>query len=359
MISAATATATIEAPRSGASIPRRSTAKVDSAAVPAADVRTVGKRLRHEMDDDDSFELSPTTKQMRLRLNSDEESASMSVDSNDDMSVEGSIGEDATNTTHMEVDSPRPEKRKRGDEHRTSSITETSGPSTRRKKRGVMLETDPMVVDDVPMTHEVEFLTNDGLNGPYWQIDDLDTSDHQCADLSGIEIEVRPYFLRSKRKRSKNSSSRMPPVGEMGAIFKGGDVICMDTDDDFEDDFTHRSFLDLISDSDEDSDDGESSIMSDLTENSNVYTGADSSDFAFSGFDVRAFDFCAERLHRMVLCDADQSPVMDVDDDAGSEAFGQYISLSAELYRDNRSVYRTRARARAEQRFTRRGTRYY
>ena len=303
----------------------------------------------------------PQLQPIDMVLNSDEESASMSVDSNDDMSVEGSIGEDATNTTHMEVDSPRPEKRKRGDEHITSSTTETSGPSTRRKKRGVMLETDPMVVDDVPMTHEVEFLTNDGLNGPYWQIDDLDTSDHQCADLSGIEIEVRPYFLRSKRKRSKNSSSRMPPVGEMGAIFKGGDVICMDTDDDFEGDFTHRSFLDLISDldSDEDSDDGESSVMSDVTDNSNVYTGTDSNNSAFGGFDVRAFDFCAERLQRMVLCDADQSPVMDVDDDAGSEAFGLYISLSTVLCLENRSVYRTRARARAEQRFTRGGARYY
>ena len=228
------ATVTIEAPRSGASTPQRSTAKVDSAAVLAADVRTVCKRLRQEMDEDDSFELSLTTKQMRLRINSDEESASMSVDSNNDMSVEGSICEDATNTTNMEVDSP----------------------------------------DDVPMTHKVEFLTNHGLNGSYWQTDNIHTSDHQCADLLGIEIEVRTYFLRSKRKRRNNSSLRMPPVGEMGAIFKGGNVICMDTDNDFEGDFTHRSFLNLISDSDEDSDNGESSIMSDLVDlsaNSNYF----------------------------------------------------------------------------------------
>ena len=69
---------------------------MDGAAAPVADVRTVCKQLRHEMDEDDSFELSLTTKQMRLRLNSEKENASISVNSNVDMSVEDSISEDAT-----------------------------------------------------------------------------------------------------------------------------------------------------------------------------------------------------------------------------------------------------------------------
>ena len=96
---------------------------------------------------------------------------------------------------HMEVDSPRTEKRKRGSKHRTASTTEPSGPSIRRKKHNGVLEIDHMVFDDVSMTHKVEFLTNHGLNRPFWLTDDIYTSDHQCADLSGIEIEVRPYFL--------------------------------------------------------------------------------------------------------------------------------------------------------------------
>ena len=191
----------------------------------------------------------------------------------------------------MKVDSPRTEKRKRGDEHRTTSSTaKTFGPSTRRKKRGDVLDIDPLVVDDVSMTYEVELLTNHGLNRPYWWTGELYTSDHQCADLLGIEIEVRQYFLRSKRKTNSDSSSNMPPKGEIGASFNDGDVICMDTGGGFEGGLTHLSFLDPISDSDEDSDDNDS-VMSDFTDNLNVHTGADSSNPAFGGFDVRALNF--------------------------------------------------------------------
>ena len=110
------------------------------------------------------FELGPTTKRSRLGRSTDEDSTSMSV--------KGNTCEEDTEATLMEVDSPRVEKRKRASCQSSPSTTEASlCPSSRRKKRGVLIAVDPMMVDGVSMSHEVDFLTNGGLNGPYWQVD--------------------------------------------------------------------------------------------------------------------------------------------------------------------------------------------
>ena len=109
---------------------------------------------------DNSLELGPATKRARLGRSTDEERTSMSVETD--------TCEEATETTLMEVDSPRVEKRKQASYQSSPSTTDASlCPSFRRKRRSVVIAVDPMMVDDVSMSHEVDVLTNDGLNGSY------------------------------------------------------------------------------------------------------------------------------------------------------------------------------------------------
>ena len=85
-----------------------------SATVPMAVVsRSVSKRHHREMDrDNNSFELGLTTRRARLEHSTEEESVSVSVGSNELMSVNDSIDEKATEATLMEVETPRVDKRK-------------------------------------------------------------------------------------------------------------------------------------------------------------------------------------------------------------------------------------------------------
>ena len=116
------------------------------------------------------------------------------------MSVKGNICNEATEAMLMEVDSPRVEKRKQASYQSSPSTTKASlCPSFRRKKRGVVIAVDPMMVDDVSMSHEVDILTHHDLNGLYWQVDI--SADNRCGDMSGIEIDARRYVTCSLRKR--------------------------------------------------------------------------------------------------------------------------------------------------------------
>ena len=63
-------------------------------------------------------------------------------------------------------------------------------------------------------------------------------------------------------------------------------------------------------------DDDDLSVMLDITTNSNVHSGVDSSNHWLCGLDVWAVDACVERLQRMLM--REDVVIMDVDDDAGS-----------------------------------------
>ena len=328
MIATATATATIGASSSGAQ--RRSTERVDSAAMPGPMVRALNKRAWSELEDDvfdDNLQLylGPTTKRAKYASTADEESAVVSVHSNDDMSVGGSTG-DGASQTGMDIDEARLNKRKRSG---------NGNPSCRRKKRGVVIAVEPMSVDDVSMcmvSREVEALTNDGLNGPYWLMDEA--FDHRCGDMSGLEIEVQSC-ARSMRRRRRNDLSRMPPAAN--SDFANGDEDAMMEIDSLSGDDSSRG---EISDFDDDL-----SVMSDLTDRSNVYSGADWSNPLFGGVDTRAVDVMAEMMQRLSL--STDLVRMDVDADDESVAFRQYLLRSVLVLPQNRHMYFTRAIARS------------
>ena len=328
MIATATATATIGASSSGAQ--RRSTERVDSAAMPGPMVRALNKRAWSELEDDvfdgsQQLYLGPTTKRAKYASTADEESAVASVHSNDDMSVGGSTG-DGASQTGMDIDEARLNKRKRSG---------NGNPSCRRKKRGVVIAVEPMSVDDVSMcmvSREVEALTNDGLNGPYWLMDEA--FDHRCGDMSGLEIEVQSC-ARSMRRRRRNDLSRMPPAAN--SDFANGDEDAMMEIDSLSGDDSSRG---EISDFDDDL-----SVMSDLTDRSNVYSGADWSNPLFGGVDTRAVDVMAEMMQRLSL--STDLVRMDVDADDESVAFRQYLLRSVLVLPQNRHMYFTRAIARS------------
>ena len=321
MFATATATATIGASSSGAQ--RRSTERVDSAAMPGPMVRTLKKRAWSESDDFDSqVYLGLTTKRAKY-ASTDEES--VSVQSNDNMSVGGSTGDDAS-LTSMEVDEARVDKRKRRGK---------GSPSSRRKKRGIEIAVEHMSVDDISMhivCREVEALTNNGLNGPYWLLDAA--SDNRCGDLSGLEIEVQPY-ARSMRRRRRNDSSRMPPAANSDFAIGDEDTM-MDVDPVSDDNSSRGEFSD---------DDDDLSVMSDLTTNSNVHSGADSSSPLFGGVEVRAVNAVAERMQRLSL--STDLVRMDIDADDESVAFRQFLLRSVLVLPQNRHRYFTRAIARS------------
>ena len=402
MIATATATATIGASSSGAQ--RRSTERVDSAAMPGPMVRALNKRAWSELEDDVfdgslQLYLGPTTKRAKYASTADEESAVASVHSNDDMSVGGSTG-DGASQTGMDIDEARLNKRKRSgngnpscrrkkrgvviavepmsvddvsmrtaDEESAVAIVHSNddmsvggstgdgasqtgmdidearlnkrkrsgngNPSCRRKKRGVVIAVEPMSVDDVSMrmvSREVEALTNDGLNGPYWLMDEA--FDHRCGDMSGLEIEVQSC-ARSMRRRRRNDLSRMPPAAN--SDFANGDEDAMMEIDSLSGDDSSRG---EISDFDDDL-----SVMSDLTDRSNVYSGADWSNPLFGGVDTRAVDVMAEMMQRLSL--STDLVRMDVDADDESVAFRQYLLRSVLVLPQNRHMYFTRAIARS------------
>lgn len=206
---------------------------------------------------------------------------------------------------------------------------------------------DPMMVDDVSMSHEVDFLTNDGLNGPYWQVDI--SADNRCGDMSGIEIDAHRYVTRSVRKRSGDASSGTYETVDSAIMDEDGDVM-MDEMDGIRADYpvTQRvstpSALDSSDDEGMSDDDDDLSVMSDITANSNVYSGADSNNALLGGLDARAVDVCAERLQRMSVLE--DVSVMDVDDDAGSVVCERYLLRSTLVLAKNRFVYYTRAMAK-------------
>lgn len=206
---------------------------------------------------------------------------------------------------------------------------------------------DPMMVDDVSMSHEVDFLTNDGLNGPYWQVDI--SADNRCGDMSGIEIDAHRYVTRSVRKRSGDASSGTYETVDSAIMDEDGDVM-MDEIDGSRADYpvTQRvstpSALDSSDDEGMSDDDDDLSVMSDITANSNVYSGADSNNALLGGLDARAVDVCAERLQRMSVLE--DVSVMDVDDDAGSVVCERYLLRSTLVLAKNRFVYYTRAMAK-------------
>jgi len=237
----------------------------------------------------------------------------------------GSTGDDAS-LTSMEVDEARVDKRKRSGK---------GSPSSRRKKRGIEIAVEHMSVDDVSMhivCREVEALTNDGLNGPYWLLDAA--SDNRCGDLSGLEIEVQPY-ARSMRRRRRNDSSRMPPAANSDFAIGDEDTM-MDVDPVSDDDSSRGEFSDV---------DDDLSVMSDLTANSNVYFGADSSSPLFGGVEVRAVNVVAERMQRLSL--STDLVRMDIDADDESVAFRQFLLRSVLVLPHNRHRYFTRAIARS------------
>ena len=295
---------------------------------------------------DNSLELGPTTKRARLGRSTDKESTSMSV--------EGNTCEEATQATLMELDSPRRNKRKQAGYQSSPSTTEASlCPSFRRKKRGVVITVDPMMVDDVSMSNEVEALTNDGLNGPYWQVDI--TAVNRCGDMSGIEIDARRYVTRSVRKRSGDASSGTSETVDSAFVDKDGDLMMDEMDGIRVDDHVTQRLLTssaLDSSDDEGMSDDDLSVMSDITTNSNIYSGADSSNALLGGLDIGAVDVCAERLKRMSVLE--DVSVMDVDDDAGSVVCERYLLRSNLVLAKNRFVYYTRAMAKR----TRSGKRY-
>ena len=86
------------------------------------------------------------------------------------------------------------------------------------------------------------------------------------------------------------------------------------------------------------------SVMSDITTNSNIYSGADISNALLGGLDVGAVDVCAKRLKRMSVLE--DVSVMDVDDDAGSVVCERYLLRSTLVLAKNRFVYYTRAMAK-------------
>ena len=289
---------------------------------------------------DNSLELGSTTKRTRLGHSTDKERTSMSVESN--------TCEEATETTLMEVDSPRVEKRKRDSYQLSPSTTDASlCPSSRRKKRGVVIAVDPMMVDDVSMSHEVDFLTNDGLNGPYWQVDI--SADNRCGDMSGIEIDARHYDSRSVRKRSGDASSGTSKTVDSAFMDEYGDLMMGEMDGIRVDDrATQRvstpSAFDSSVEEGMSNDDDDLSVMSDITTNSNISSGADSSNALLGGLDVGAVDVCAERLQRMLVLE--DVFVMDVNDDAGSVVCERYLLRSTLVLAKNRFVYYTRATAK-------------
>ena len=82
--------------------------------------------------------------------------------------------------------------------------------------------------------------------------------------------------------------------------------------------------------------------MSDLTTNSNVHTGADSSNPSFGNLDVQAVDALAEILRQVDLSD-DQLSAMEIDDDDESLVFNEYITRSLFVIPQSQKVYFTRS----------------
>ena len=295
-----------------------------------------------------------------------EESASMSISSNEFMSVELSTGEEATGATLMDVESPRVDKRKRGSNQSSSSTTSTTTstsakeeslcPIFSRKKRGIVIAVDPMEVDDVSMAYEVNALMHHDLNGPYWRTDV--SVAYRCGDLSGIDIDAQRYVTRSIMKRSGDASSKTSTAtDDTNFVDEGGDMM-MDEMDGVHGDgrVTQRlptsSALDSLDEEGMSYDDDELSVMSEITTNSNVHSGMDSSNPWLGGLDVRAVDVCAERLQRVTL--SEDTAAMDVDDDAGSVVCERYLLRSTLVFAPNRYMYYTRAMAKR----TRSGARY-
>ena len=342
MILSAQAVAKVtQVPRSGAS------------AVAASTVRPACKRARHDfVDDESSNEPGLVTKLARYHDRSDDESFSHTT-SDASMGGDGSISDGTMSLDQaMDVDAPQGEKRKhtsttshmvgsrkrrgivdpmdveyippsisdgtmsldqamdvdapQGEKRKHTSTTSHMVGS--RKRRGIV---DPMDVEYIP--REVKRLTSDcALNGRYW----TDFGDEmQCLDLSGMELEV-PYCTRLARKRSNERSRRT---------------------------------LNLNFDSEEELGDDESSVMSDLTTNSNVHTGADTSNPEFDGLDVQAVDALAEILQRLNLSDN----AMEIDDDDASLLFNDYIARSVLVIPQSRRVYYTRAVTTAIRRWER------
>ena len=296
MILSAQAVAKVtQVPRSGAS------------AVAASTVRSACKRARHEIGDDELSSNEPglVTKLARYHDRSDDESFSIASSdvsmSGDGSGTDGSMSLDDS----MDVDAPRGEKRKHA-----SDMSHVVG---NRKRRGIV---DPMDVDYIP--REIRSLTSDcALNGRYWrEFED----GRQCADLSGMELEA-PYCTRLARRTRSNERSRRT--------------------------------LDLNFDSEEELGDDDRSVMSDLTTNSNVYTGADASNPELDGLDVQAVDALAEILQRVDLLDDGASSAMEIDDDGASLLFNDYIVRSILVIPHSRRIYFTRSIATAIRRWRR------
>ena len=189
-----------------------------------------------------------------------------------------------------------------------------------------------MVVDDVSLPHEVDFLTNHSLNGPYWNT--YISSDNRCGDMSGIDINVQRCVTRSMRKRSGDASSTTSAtIDDSDFIDEDGDLMMDEMDGIRGDDRVTQRLPNpsALNSSDEEGksdydDDDDLSVMSDITVNSNIHSGADSSNPLLGGLDVCAADVCAERLQRMSILEV--VAVMDVDDDAASVAYERYLLRS-------------------------------
>ena len=284
IFSAQAVTKATQVPRSGA------------LAVAASSVRPACKRARHDFVDDEESSSEPglVTKLARYHDRSDDESFSIASSdvsmSGDGSSTDGSMSLD----NDMDVDVPRVEKRKRA-----PSSARTGG----RKRRGIEATDDPMEVEN-SQSRELQALTTCALDGPYWTgFEDVS----QCVDLSGTEIQYHTRLARRNRS------------------------------DDY-----YRRTLDLIFESEEELGDDDQSVMSELTCNSNVYSGADSSNPTFCGLDVRAVDTLAEVLRRVNLSD-DRSAAMEIDDDDEPMIFDEYIARSLLSIPQGQRVYFTRS----------------
>ena len=157
-----------------------------------------------------------------------------------------------------------------------------------------MIAVDPMVVDDVSLPHEVDFLTNHSLNGPYWNT--YISSDNRCGDMSGIDINVQRCVTRSMRKRSGDASSTTSAtIDDSDFIDEDGDLMMDEMDGIRGDDRVTQRLPNpsALNSSDEEGksdydDDDDLSFMSDITVNSNIHSGADSSNPLLGGLDVWA-----------------------------------------------------------------------
>jgi len=280
-------------------------------AVAASTVRPACKRrARHDfVDDESSNEPGPVNKLARYHDRSEDVSFSIA---SSDISMSGDVcstdGAMSLDDDVMDIDAPQGEKRKHA-----SAMSHVVGS---RKRRGIV---DPMDVDYVP--REVRCLTSDcALNGPYWR--DFE-DERQCIDMSAMELDV-PYCTRLAWRTRSNERSRRT--------------------------------LDLNFDSEEELGDDERSVMSELSTNSSVYTGADTSNPDFDGLDVQAVDALADILQRVDLLDDGTSSAMEIDDDDASLIFNEYIARSVLVIPHNCRVYFTRSITSAIRRWTRERT---